>query len=82
MRLNWKRRAQTAMTSYLTRTHIYAKLVRQFCQAEDVHEWVEASNMLPKTEVWDRLKVQIEEDAQKDFRKLHRKISNDFKDTR
>jgi hypothetical protein len=28
------------------------------------------------------LKVQIEEDAQKDFRKLHRKISNDFKDTR
>jgi len=66
----------------LTRTHIYAKITRQFCQAEDVHEWVEASNMLPKTEVWDRLKVQIEEDAQKDFRKLHRKISNDFKDTR
>lgn len=66
----------------LTRTHIYAKLIRRFCQAEDVHEWVEASNMLPRTEVWDRWKVQIKEDAQKDPKKLYREISNDFEDSR
>ncbi|CAI9637427.1 unnamed protein product [Alternaria burnsii] len=66
----------------LTRTHIYAKLIRQFRQAEDVHEWVEASNMLPRTEVWDRWKVQIKEDAQKDPKKLYREISNDLENSR
>ncbi|KAF7673544.1 hypothetical protein GT037_008159 [Alternaria burnsii] len=66
----------------LTRTHIYAELIRRFCQAEDVHEWVEASNMLPRTEVWDRWKVQIKEDAQKDPKKLYREISKDFEDSR
>jgi hypothetical protein len=66
----------------VTRTHIYAKLIRRFCQADDVHAWVEASNMLPRTEVWDRWKVQIKEDAQKDPKKLYREISNDFEDSR
>jgi hypothetical protein len=66
----------------VTRTHIYAKLIRRFCQAEDDYQWVEASNMLPKTEVWDKWKVQIKEDAHKDPKKLYREISNDFKDSR
>jgi hypothetical protein len=66
----------------VTRTHIYAKLIRRFCQAEDDYQWVEASNMLPKTEVWDKWKVQIKEDARKDPKKLYREISNDFKDSR
>ncbi|CAN9079722.1 unnamed protein product [Alternaria alternata] len=66
----------------VTRTHIYAKLIRRFCRAGDDHEWVEASNMLPKTDVWDKWKVQIKKDAQKDPKKLYREISNDFKATR
>jgi hypothetical protein len=66
----------------VTRTHIYAKLIRRFCQAEDDYQWIEASNILPKTEVWDKWKVQIKQDAQKDPKKLYRDISNDFKNSR
>jgi hypothetical protein len=66
----------------VTRTHIYAKLIRRFRQTEDVHEWVEASNILPRTEVWNRWKVQIKEDDQKDPKKLYREIFNDLEDSR
>ena len=66
----------------VTGTHIYAKLIRRFRQTGDVHEWVEASNILPRTEVWNRWKVQIKEDDQKDPKKLYREISNDLEDSR
>jgi hypothetical protein len=66
----------------LTRTHVYAKLIRRFCQAEEELQRVEASGMLPRTEVWDKWKVQVGIDVQEDPKKLYREISNDFKDTR
>jgi hypothetical protein len=36
--------------------------------------------MVPKTEVWDKWKMQIKDDALKDPKKLYRGIPNDIKD--
>lgn len=65
-----------------TRTHIYAKLIRRFLQVEHENQWIEASGMLPRTDVWDKWKVQIVSGVQEDPKKLFHRISNDLKNAR
>jgi hypothetical protein len=63
-----------------TRTHVYAKLIRRFCDAETEKQWVDASGMLPKTEVWNAWKDRVVNNAD-DPKELYREISNDWKIT-
>jgi len=37
-----------------TRTHIYVNLIRRFKKIEHDKSWVDASCLLPKTEIWDQ----------------------------
>jgi hypothetical protein len=65
-------------TKEVTRTHVYAKLIRRFRKAEETHHWVKASNMLPRTEVWDVWKAQVGEDTQEDPKTLYQTVSEDL----
>jgi hypothetical protein len=68
-------------TREATRTHIYAKLIRRFRDAETDKQWVDASGMLPKTEVWNAWKDRVVNDGD-DPKELYHAISNDWKITR
>jgi hypothetical protein len=59
-----------------TRTHVYAKLIQRFCDAETEKQWVYASEMLPKTKVWNAWKDRVVNNAD-DPKELYRKNSND-----
>ncbi|KAH7086803.1 hypothetical protein FB567DRAFT_526268 [Paraphoma chrysanthemicola] len=61
-----------------TRTHVYAKLIRRFCDAETENQWVDASGMLPKTDVWNAWKERVVNNVE-DPKDLYRAISNDQK---
>lgn len=65
-----------------TRTHVYAKLIRGFRDAESEKQWVDASGILPKTEVWKEWKERIVLGEEDDPKKLYRVISDDFEHRR
>jgi hypothetical protein len=65
-------------TREVTRTHIYAKLIRRFRDAENDKQWVEASGILPKTEVWNVWKMQVMEHVDEDPKELYRVTSSDW----
>lgn len=65
-----------------TRTHVYAKLIRAFGEAESEKQWVDASGILPKTEVWREWKERVVHDEEDDPKKLYRVISDDFEHNR
>jgi hypothetical protein len=65
-----------------TRTHTYAKLIRRFRDAESEKQWVDASGILPKTEVWKEWKEKIVHDEGVDPKKLYCVISDDIKHRR
>lgn len=61
-----------------TRTHIYAKLIRRFQAAEEDNSWVEASGLLPRTEVWDTWKHKVALNAEEDPKILYQAIAKDL----
>jgi len=63
-----------------TRTHVYANLIREFRDAESEKQWVDASGILPRTEVWKEWKERVVHDEGNDPKKLYRVISDDFED--
>jgi hypothetical protein len=63
-------------TQEKTRTHIYARLLRRFRNAEQKKKWVGASGLLPKTDIWDKWRVQVVLDNQKDPKELYKEISD------
>jgi len=65
-----------------TRTHVYAKLIRRFRDAESEKQWVDLSGILPKTEVWKEWKERIVHDEGGDPKKLYRVISDDIEHKR
>jgi hypothetical protein len=58
-----------------TRTHIYAKLIRRFREAEENNSWVEASGLLPKTEIWDTWKEKVMLDTKQDAKQMYQAIA-------
>lgn len=67
-------------TTEATRTHVYAKLIRRFRDAETEKKWVDTSGMLPKTEVWNAWKERIVDDV-KDPKHLYCEIANEQRHT-
>jgi hypothetical protein len=65
-------------TRQKTRTHVYAKLIRRFRDAETEKQWVDASGLLPKTDVWNAWKDRVVNNVE-DPKELYREISNDWK---
>jgi hypothetical protein len=74
------RLAKVEDTREKTRTHVYAKLIRRFRDAETEKQWVEASGMLPQTEVWKTWKERVVHNVE-DPKALYRQISLDWKHT-
>ncbi|KAI4926518.1 hypothetical protein J4E85_006812 [Alternaria conjuncta] len=64
-----------------TRTHVYAKLIRAFGEAESEKQWVDASGILPRTDVWMEWKERVVHDED-DPKKLYRVVSDDFEHKR
>ena len=57
-----------------TRTHVYARLIRQFGDIERNNAWIEASNILPRTDVWDEWKKQVLVNDETDPKRLYKEI--------
>jgi len=64
-----------------TRTHVYAKLIRAFGEAESQKQWVDASGILPRTDVWMEWKERVVH-YEDDPKKLYRVVSDDFEHKR
>jgi hypothetical protein len=81
-RLNSKcvlsRLVKVEQTKEKTRTHVYAKLIRRFRDAETEKQWVDAADMLPKTEVWNAWKDRVVNNDE-DPKDLYREVSNGWK---
>jgi hypothetical protein len=73
------RLSQVEDTKEVTRTHIYAKLIRRYREAEDDNQWVAASGILPRTDTWDSWKLRVGANTEEDPKELYREISNDLK---
>ncbi|KAL5118904.1 hypothetical protein ACEQ8H_003227 [Pleosporales sp. CAS-2024a] len=60
-----------------TRTHVYANLIRRFRDAESKRQWIDASGILPKTEVWKEWKERVVHEEEADPKELYHVISHD-----
>jgi hypothetical protein len=70
-------RTRQLLASVPTRTHVWAFLIQHFKDLNVDSTWVDNIGLLPKTPIWNKWKVKVEEDRKSDPKELWERIKNE-----